>query len=122
MILWTQHCLWEGIFYGYKRTEVFTIHGRDKEVVRLRLKEGLSLSQIKERYGIKSDAQIVEWVRKFGETFEDFRGRFSKKHFSTLEEENMHLKAQVEYLKKRNPNLHGEESWISKPGTGSSKK
>ncbi|OAB41628.1 IS3 family transposase [Paenibacillus glacialis] len=95
-----------------------------KEVVRLRVKEEQSIAQIKERYGIKSDAQIVNWVRKSqaGETFEDFRGRWSKKHFSSIEEENMHLKAQVEYLKKLNPNLHGEESWISKPSTGPSKK
>lgn len=95
-----------------------------KEVVRLRVEEGQALSQIKERYGIKSDAQIVNWVRKFqaGETFEDFRGRWNKKNFSNLEEENRHLKAQVEYLKKLNPNLHGEGSWISKPGTEPSKK
>ena len=30
-----------------------------KEIVRLRVEEGQSLSQIKERYGIKSDAQFI---------------------------------------------------------------
>lgn len=45
-----------------------------------------------------------------------------KKHFSSVEEENSYLKAQVEYLKKLKPNLHGEGSWISKPGLGPSKK
>lgn len=74
---------------------------------------------IKDELGVKSDAQILDWVRKFrsGETFEDYRGRWTKKHFSRVEEENAHLKAQVEYLKKLNPNLHGEGSWISKPGS-----
>jgi transposase len=95
-----------------------------KEVVRLRLVEKLSFSQIQERTGVKSDAQIVGWIRKHqaGETFEDFRGRWAKKHFTTAEEENQYLKAQVEYLKKLNPNLHGEGSWISKPGLRPSKK
>jgi transposase len=70
----------------------------------------------------KSDAQIVEWVRKHqaGESFEDLRGRWNKKHFSSIEEENAYLKVQVEYLKKLNPNLHEEESWIKKSGSESS--
>lgn len=93
-----------------------------KEAVRLRVEEGLSLSQVKEQLGIKSDAQIVEWVRKYkaGETFDDYRGLWKKKNFSSLEEENAYLKAQVEYLKKLNPNLHGEGSWINKPDSESS--
>jgi hypothetical protein len=59
----------------------------------------------------KSDAQIAEWVKKFrnGESFKDQRGVWNRKHFSSLEEENAYLKAQVEYQKKRNPNLHGKE-------------
>jgi transposase len=89
------------------------------EAVRLRIEEKGSYSMIKDELGVKSDAQILDWVRKFrsGETFEDYRGRWTKKHFSRVEEENAHLKAQVEYLKKLNPNLHGEGSWISKPGS-----
>jgi transposase len=89
-----------------------------KEVVRLRLEEKLSFSQIQERTGVKSDAQIAGWIRKHqaGESFEDFRGRWVKKHFTTAEEENQYLKTQVEYLKKLNPNLHGEGSWIRNPG------
>jgi len=95
-----------------------------REAVRLRVEEQWSYPMIREKLGIKSDAQIIEWVRKHksGESFEDFRGRWNKKHFSSLEEENAYLKAQVEYLKKLNPNLHGEGSWISKPGIGPSKK
>lgn len=95
-----------------------------REAVRLRVEEQWSYPMIMEKLGIRSKTQIREWVQKQqnGETFEDFRGRWIKKHFSSLEEENQYLKAQVEYLKKRNPNLHGEGSWISQPGSGPSKK
>lgn len=94
------------------------------EAVRLRVEEHWSYPMIMEKLGIKSKTQIREWVQKRqnGETFEDYRGRWIKKYFSSLEEENNYLKAQVEYLKKLNPNLHGEGSWISKPGLGRSKK
>ncbi len=94
-----------------------------KEAVRLRLENKWSYSMIKDKLGIKSDAQILSWVRKFesGETFENYRGRWNKKQFSSIEEENAYLKAQVEYLKKLNPNLHGEGSWISKPGSSHSR-
>jgi transposase len=43
------------------------------------------------------------------ESFEDQRGVWNRKNFSSVEEENTYLKAQVDYLKKRNPNLHGKE-------------
>lgn len=66
------------------------------------MEERLSQSEVKERLGIKSNTQIVEWVRKYkaGETFEDYRGLWKKKKFNSTEKENAHLKAQVEYLKK----------------------
>lgn len=102
-----------------KKGQKFTQYPEEKkmEAVRLRLEEKWSYSMIREKLGIKSDSQILNWVRKFqsGESFEDYRGRWIKKHFSSVEEENAYLKAQVEYLKKLNPNLHGEGSWISKP-------
>jgi transposase len=92
------------------------------QAVRLRL-EGVAYSHIREKLGIKSDAQIVNWVRKHesGESSKDLRGHWSKKHFNSIEEENAYLKAQVEYLRKLNPNLHGEGSRINKPGSESSR-
>lgn len=95
-----------------------------REAVRLRLEEQWSYGMIMEKLGIKSKTQILSWVTKHqnGESFEDYRGRWAKKHFISIEEENKYLKAQVEYLKKLNPNLHGEGSWISKSGSGSLKK
>lgn len=109
-----------------KKGQTFNQYSEEtkKEAVRLRLEEGWTYSRIMEKFGIKSESQIITWVRKSynGESFEDYRGRWTKKHFSTAEEENAYLKAQVEYLKKLNPNLHGEGSWISKPGASPFKK
>jgi transposase len=109
-----------------KRGQTFNRYSDDmkKEAVRLRVEEQWSYTLIREKFGIKSDTQIINWLRKYqnGETFEDYRGRWTKKHFSSVEEENEYLKAQVEYLKKLNPNLHGEGSWISKPDSRPSKK
>jgi transposase-like protein len=95
-----------------------------KEAVRLHIEEHMSYSQILEKLNIKSDAQLVRWIRKFksGETFEDRRGKGGRKHFDSKDEEIAYLKAQVEYLKKLNPNLHGEGSWIQKPGVNPFKK
>ncbi len=96
-----------------KKGQTFNSYSEDlkREVVRLKLEEGWSYRQLREHFGIKSDAQIAEWVKKFqnGESFEDQRGVWTRKHFSSLEEENAYLKAQVEYLKKRHPNLHRKE-------------
>ncbi|SNT00201.1 Transposase, partial [Bacillus sp. OK838] len=35
-----------------------------REVVRLKLEEGWSYRRLRERFGIKSDAQIANWVKK----------------------------------------------------------
>ncbi|MDW7614268.1 transposase, partial [Peribacillus simplex] len=47
-----------------------------REVVRLKLEEGWSYRRLRERFGIKSDAQIANWVKKVqnNEPFEDQRG------------------------------------------------
>ncbi|WP_412547157.1 IS3 family transposase [Peribacillus simplex] len=73
-----------------------------REVVRLKLEEGWSYRQLRERFGIKSDAQIANWVKKVqnNELFEEQRGVWNRKNFSSVEEENAYLKAQVDYLKK----------------------
>lgn len=65
---------------------------------------------------------IKELGKKYnqGDSFEDFRGRASsnsdlnslkgrqKTNFNSIEEERDYYKAQVDYLKERYPNLHGE--------------
>ena len=59
------------------------------------------MREIREQLGVKSDAQIIEWVKRAqqGESFDDQRGVWNRKNFNSLEEENAYLKAQVEYLK-----------------------
>jgi transposase len=103
----------EGIFCMAKKGQTFQAYTEElkREVVRLKVEEGWSYRQIRERFGIKSDAQIASWVKKVqnNESFEDQRGVWNRKNFSSVEEENTYLKAQVDYLKKRNPNLHGKE-------------
>ncbi|MFE3977296.1 MULTISPECIES: IS3 family transposase [unclassified Peribacillus] len=73
-----------------------------REVVRLKLEKGWSYRQLREQFGIKSDAQIANWVKKTqnNEPFEDQRGVWNRKNFSSVEEENAYLKAQVDYFKK----------------------
>lgn len=80
-----------------KREQHFTKYTPElkREVVRLKLEEGWSYRQLKENFGMKSDAQITEWVKKVkhGVSFEDQRGRWNRSRFSNLEEENAYLKA-----------------------------
>lgn len=84
-----------------------------------------SYSVLAEELGLRSPTQLKNWVKKYnqGESFDDFRGRASsnldlnplkgrqKTYFNSVEEERDYYKAQVEYLKKRYPNLHGEGSF-----------
>lgn len=87
-----------------------------REAVRLFLEEGLSYREVAKQLGVKSKTQIIQWVKKSteGKVF-DGRGSFSgprrgrpKSKFKSIEEERDYLKAEVAYLKKRYPNLHGE--------------
>lgn len=91
------------------------------EAVRLYLEEGLSYQSVADQMGVPSNTQIKQWVKKHknGESLEDKRqsglrkkawrtGR-PKTKFASIEEELAYLKAEVEYLKKQYPNLHGKE-------------
>ena len=80
------------------------------EAIRLHLEEGLSYRSICERLAIPSKSQVQDWVQRHqkGESLVDHRGVWNRKHFDNLEEENAYLKAQVDFLKKRHPNLLGE--------------
>jgi len=75
---------------------------------------------ISEQLGLRSHTQLRNWVQKYrnGDLFIDGRGKSRKAStpfigrpktkFISIEEENSYLKAQVEYLKKRYPNILGE--------------
>ncbi|CCF14383.1 transposase family protein [Brevibacillus laterosporus GI-9] len=103
-----------------KKSQKFKCYSEEFKLkaVNLYQERGMSYKAITKALGIPSSTQVRQWVRKFnsGEGFMDKRGKSrSGNHpfigrprtkFSTVEEERDYLKAQVEYLKKRNPNLH----------------
>jgi transposase len=120
------HLTWRGFFMGktgrtnQKYTEEFKIRA-----VKLYKEGNKSYKTLSEELGLRSSSQLKKWVKKFnqGESFEDLRGRASsntdsnplkgrpKTNFKSIEEERDYYKAQVEYLKKQYPNLHGEGSF-----------
>lgn len=67
-----------------------------REAVCLRIEGGKSLREIREQLGIKSNTQIIGWVKRSqqGQAFDDQRGVWNRKNFNSLEEENAYLKAQ----------------------------
>ncbi|MGV3464597.1 MAG: transposase [Heyndrickxia sp.] len=70
--------------------------------------------------GLPSSTPLKTWVKKFedGKKLTDQRGKNScidspfegrpRTKFTSVEEERDYYKAQIEYLKKQYPNLHGE--------------
>jgi transposase len=74
-----------------------------------------SYGAIAKKYAIKSSTQVKNWVTKYQEhgQISDNRGakgvsnplKGRRIHFKNVEEERDYYKAQVEYLKKRYPNL-----------------
>jgi transposase len=55
-----------GDFFMAKKGQTFNRYDEatKKEAVRLRLEEQWSYPMIMEKFGIKSDTQIINWVRK----------------------------------------------------------
>lgn len=100
----------------------YSVEFKQKAIL-LYLKGELSYRAVADQMGVSDTRQIRNWVKKYRnhETLENqtgksktvslnpFKGR-QRIHFSNIEEERDYLKAQVEYLKKQYPNLHGEES------------
>ena len=101
-----------------KKGQTFNRYSEEtkKEAVRLRVVEHWPYSRIMEKLGIKSESQIITWVRKHqnGESLEDFRGRWTKKHFSSAK--RMPFESAGGVPKKLNPNLHGREAGFQ-PGS-----
>jgi transposase-like protein len=88
-----------------------------KKAVQMHEELGKSYRAIAEELEIRNISQVKAWVKKYRnqESLEDQRssthnpliGR-PRTTFQSVEEERDYLKAQVEYLKKRYPNLHKE--------------
>lgn len=99
------------VFQNY--TEEFKL----KAVEMYRNGEG-SYGFLSKGLGLRSSTQLKDWVKRYeeGKNLVDQRGKCfshapfkgrSKTKFQSVEEERDYYKAQVEYLKKQYPNLHG---------------
>jgi transposase-like protein len=107
-----------------KKGQTFQLYTEDfkKEAVQRYEKGEESYRVIAADLGLRSSTQLKQWVRKYkkGEAF-DLRGKGQgskgknpfkgpqRTRFQSIEEERDYLKAQVDYLKKRYPNLHKED-------------
>ena len=82
------------------------------QAVRLVTEGNMSYREVARQLGIRNKTQVDVWVKRYseGQLFEQTnirRGR-PKTKFASMEEEMAYLRAEIEYLKKRYPNLHGE--------------
>lgn len=110
-----------GDFFMAKKGQTFRTYSEEfkiKAVEAYLNGEGSYISLAKD-LGIRNASQLKTWVRKYqsGCPLRDSRGMYSeenpligrpKKKFESIEQELEYYKAQVHYLKKRYPNLHGE--------------
>ncbi|OAB39813.1 transposase [Paenibacillus glacialis] len=90
--------------------------------VKAYIEGSLSYKVVANQLEIRSCTQLKVWVRKWmnGEKFDVRKGQSNplkgrpRTVFDTVEEERDYLKAQVDYLKKRYPNLVKEASSVNK--------
>lgn len=72
----------------------------------------MAYREVAKRLGIRNKSQVEVWVKRHreGQPFksEVLRKGRPKNKFASMEEEMAYLRAEIEYLKKRYPNLHGE--------------
>lgn len=82
------------------------------EAVRLVTEGNMAYREVAKRLGIQNKTQVEVWVKRHreGQPFvqEALRKGKPKTKFGSVEEELEYLRAEIEYLKKRYPNLHGE--------------
>lgn len=82
------------------------------QAVKLVTEENMSYREVARHLGIRNKSQVEVWVKRYreGQPFEQeaFRKGRPKTKFVSVEEEMAYLRAEIEYLKKRYPNLHGE--------------
>ncbi|AIQ15991.1 transposase [Paenibacillus sp. FSL H7-0357] len=103
-----------------KKGQVFQSYSEEfkVEAIQTYLKGVESYKVVAERLGIASCTQLKVWVKKYriGEPFDTRKGTTNplkgrpRTTFASIEEERDYLKAQVDYLKKRYPNLLTERS------------
>ncbi|WP_407945121.1 transposase [Paenibacillus glycinis] len=111
-----------------KKGQTFQTYSEEFKLkaVRAYVEGSASYKVIAEREGIRHCSQLKVWVKKWqnGEPFDErkdnelnpLKGR-PRTTFDSIEEERDYLKAQVDYLKKRYPNLIKEKRQASEKTT-----
>lgn len=121
---WVLHYTWRGFFMA-RKGQTFQHYTEEFKIKAVNMYEegNKSYQTLATELGLRSSTQLKNWVRKYREnqSLEDQRGKETgssnpfvgrpKTVFKNVEEERDYLKAQVEYLKKRYPNLHGEDGF-----------
>jgi transposase len=107
-----------------KKGQVFQQYAEEFKVTAVKAYLGgtASYKTVAEKMGIRNRTQLKVWVRKWrdGEVFDVRKGLSNplkgrpRTTFDTVEDERDYLKAQVDYLKKRYPNLVKERRSVSK--------
>lgn len=117
----------EGIFSMATKGQQFQQYTEEFKLAAVKAYvEGImSYKVVAEKLGIRNCTQLKVWVKRWrnGEVFDvrkdvskPFKGR-PRTSFGTVEEERDYLKAQVDYLKKRYPNLVKETTLVSETST-----
>jgi len=82
------------------------------QAVQLALEGNISYREVARQLDIRNKTQVEVWVKRFREgqplQQEIVRKGRTRTKFASVEEEMAYLRAEIEYLKKRYPNLHGE--------------
>lgn len=107
-----------------KKGQIFQIYTEEfkLEAVKAYVEGSSSYKVVAEQLEIRNCSQLKVWVKKWqnGDKFDERKGLTNplkgrpRETFACIEEERDYLKAQVEYLKKRYPNLVKEVTSSSK--------
>ena len=107
-----------------KKGQVFQKYTEELKIAAVKeyIEGSSSHKEVAEKWGIRNITQLKVWIRKWraGEAFDVRKGLTSplkgrpRTIFDSVEEERDYLKAQVDYLKKRYPNLVKEKSSVNR--------
>jgi transposase len=117
-----------GDIFMAKKGQTFQTYSEEFKLkaVRAYVEGSASYKVTAEREGIRNCSQLKVWVKKWqnGEPFDERKGNElnplkgrPRTAFGSVEEERDYLKAQVDYLKKRYPNLVKEKRQTSERTT-----
>jgi transposase len=117
----------EGIFFMAIKGQQFKEYTEEFKLaaVKAYVEGSASYKVMAQKLEIRSCTQLKVWVKKWkdGEAFDVRKGLSTplkgrpRTSFGTVEEERDYLKAQVDYLKKRYPNLVKETTLASETST-----